>query len=165
MQDLRRRHDLRLSDQGFGPQPSDCGSDGARSVDSVHHSDAGTVTSGIMLVAKPLELRGLRRRSRVILKPAAAGQSRRKHPHECGRVQLTRSAAGGIGSAPHVLAFFLTGRTGGQNQALTDAEGDGAEGAFPWQLQSLRVEGVVLGGSPMVPAGGRVKSYAVRAER
>ena len=118
--------------------------------------------NGIMLVAKPLELRRLRRRSRVILKPAAAGQSRRKHPHECGRVQLTRSAAGGIGSAPHVLAFFLTGRTGGQNQALTDAEGDGAEGAFPWQLQSLRVEGVVLGGSPMVPAAGRVKSLGVQ---
>ena len=118
-------------------------------------------SSGLRMRAPEIYPDRLRRRSRVILKPAAAGQSRRKHPHECGRVQLTRSAAGGIGSAPHVLAFFLTGRTGGQNQALTDAEGDGAEGAFPWQLQSLRVEGVVLGGSPMVPAGGRVKSVGV----
>ena len=41
VQDIRRRHDLRLWDQGLGPLTSDFGSDGARSVDSIDHSDAG----------------------------------------------------------------------------------------------------------------------------
>ena len=117
--------------------------------------------NGIMLVAKPLELRRLRRRSHATLKPAAAGQSRKTRPPGRCDAQWNSRDAGSAGLAPRSQAFFLTDRTGGQNQALTDAEGDGAKGAYPWQLQSLRVEGVVTGGSPMAPAAGRVKSLGV----
>ena len=75
-------------------------------------------------------------------------------------MQLVYSAAGGIGSAPRALTFFLTGRTGGPRWPLTDAEGDGAESrpVGTGSSRAVSAEGASEFKSPMVPAKGRVKS-------